>query len=241
MHSACRWNWKGPMKTSPTSSPNDVKQLGTAQASGATWNYGRKKPRSRLALHRCLGSRMAGVGPGKTSNADSWIDEWGPCAIETLPMAVVFEPAAAAAALRRNRPAVYGPAQVTSKMAATATQPARSAAAGLPQRPGPGCPAAGRSRQQIFWYTAFTADPAENPALPVVNCRTARRSGEFAPLGRTASIWPRRHEARGYQDCGSWTLAEQHAAGTPPPPPVVALCAVHHLQERLAAQDPGRP
>ncbi len=63
-------------------------------------------------------------------------------------------------------------------------------------------PAQGNIAQQIFWYTAFTADMAK-PGLPVVN-------DDGSPKWRVApsphgSYW---HEGQklGYQDVGSWTL-----------------------------------
>ncbi|MUZ62776.1 ABC transporter substrate-binding protein [Agrobacterium vitis] len=63
-------------------------------------------------------------------------------------------------------------------------------------------PAQGNIAQQIFWYTAFTADMAK-PGLPVVN-------DDGTPKWRVApsphgSYW---HEGQklGYQDVGSWTL-----------------------------------
>jgi glycerol transport system substrate-binding protein len=55
-------------------------------------------------------------------------------------------------------------------------------------------PAQGQIAQQIFWYTAFTADMTK-PGLPVVN-------GPYWKQGMQ----------NGYQDVGSWTFFEAHDA-----------------------------
>jgi glycerol transport system substrate-binding protein len=63
-------------------------------------------------------------------------------------------------------------------------------------------PAQGNVAQQIFWYTAFTADMTE-PGLPVVNDDGTPR-WRMAPSPHGA-YW---HEGQklGYQDAGSWTF-----------------------------------
>jgi glycerol transport system substrate-binding protein len=63
-------------------------------------------------------------------------------------------------------------------------------------------PAQGNIAQQIFWYTAFTADMTE-PGLPVVNEDGTPR-WRMAPSPHGA-YW---HEGQklGYQDAGSWTF-----------------------------------
>ncbi|GAB6096990.1 ABC transporter substrate-binding protein [Desulfatiferula olefinivorans] len=63
-------------------------------------------------------------------------------------------------------------------------------------------PAQGNIAQQIFWYTAFTADMTK-PGIPVMNA-------DGTPKWRMAPSphGPYWHEGMklGYQDCGSWTL-----------------------------------
>ncbi|MGN6548885.1 MAG: ABC transporter substrate-binding protein [Pararhizobium sp.] len=63
-------------------------------------------------------------------------------------------------------------------------------------------PAQGNIAQQIFWYTAFTADMAK-PGLPVVN-EDGTPKWRVAPSPH-GSYW---HQGQklGYQDVGSWTL-----------------------------------
>ncbi|CDN96237.1 MULTISPECIES: ABC transporter substrate-binding protein [Rhizobium/Agrobacterium group] len=63
-------------------------------------------------------------------------------------------------------------------------------------------PAQGNIAQQIFWYTAFTADMAK-PGLPVVN-------EDGSPKWRVApsphGVYWKEGMKLGYQDVGSWTL-----------------------------------
>ncbi len=69
-------------------------------------------------------------------------------------------------------------------------------------------PAQGNVAQQIFWYTAFTADLSK-PGLPVVNADgTPKWRMAPSPHG---SYW-REGTKLGYQDVGSWTLLKN----TPP-------------------------
>jgi glycerol transport system substrate-binding protein len=63
-------------------------------------------------------------------------------------------------------------------------------------------PAQGAIAQQIFWYTAFTADMVK-PGLPVVNADGTPR-WRMAPSPKGA-YW-RDGMKLGYQDAGSWTL-----------------------------------
>ena len=63
-------------------------------------------------------------------------------------------------------------------------------------------PAQGNIAQQIFWYTAFTADMVK-PGLPVVNADgTPKWRMAPSPHG---SYWKEGMKL-GYQDAGSWTL-----------------------------------
>jgi glycerol transport system substrate-binding protein len=63
-------------------------------------------------------------------------------------------------------------------------------------------PAQGNIAQQIFWYTAFTADMTK-PGLPVVN-PDGTPKWRMAPSPHGA-YWKDGHKL-GYQDAGSWTL-----------------------------------
>ncbi|QEX19054.1 ABC transporter substrate-binding protein [Hypericibacter terrae] len=63
-------------------------------------------------------------------------------------------------------------------------------------------PAQGNIAQQIFWYTAFTADMVK-PGLPVMNADGTPK-WRMAPSPHGA-YWQEGMKL-GYQDCGSWTL-----------------------------------
>jgi glycerol transport system substrate-binding protein len=69
-------------------------------------------------------------------------------------------------------------------------------------------PAQGNVAQQVFWYTAFTADMTK-PGLPVVNPDGTPR-WRMAPSPHGA-YW-KDGQKLGYQDAGSWTLLKK----TPP-------------------------
>ena len=69
-------------------------------------------------------------------------------------------------------------------------------------------PAQGQIAQQIFWYTAFTADMTK-PGLPVVNADGTPK-WRMAP-GPNGPYWKQGMQ-NGYQDVGSWTFFEDHDA-----------------------------
>jgi len=69
-------------------------------------------------------------------------------------------------------------------------------------------PAQGQIAQQIFWYTAFTADMVK-PGLPVVNADGTPK-WRMAP-GPNGPYWKQGMQ-NGYQDVGSWTFFEAHDA-----------------------------
>src|SRR5829696_3486735 len=69
-------------------------------------------------------------------------------------------------------------------------------------------PAQGQIAQQIFWYTAFTADMTK-PGLPVVN-PDGTPKWRMAP-GPNGPYWKQGMQ-NGYQDVGSWTFFKDHDA-----------------------------
>jgi glycerol transport system substrate-binding protein len=69
-------------------------------------------------------------------------------------------------------------------------------------------PAQGQIAQQIFWYTAFTADMTK-PGLPVVNADGTPK-WRMAP-GPNGPYWKEGMQ-NGYQDVGSWTFFSAHDA-----------------------------
>jgi hypothetical protein len=95
-------------------------------------------------------------------------------------------------------------------------------------------PAQGQIAQQIFWYTAFTADMIK-PGLPVVNADGTPK-WRMAP-GPNGPYWKQGMQ-NGYQDVGSWTFfgARRRQDGR-----CLAVRAVHHRQDHLAEEDHRRP
>jgi glycerol transport system substrate-binding protein len=69
-------------------------------------------------------------------------------------------------------------------------------------------PAQGQIAQQIFWYTAFTADMTKK-GLPVVN-EDGTPKWRMAP-GPNGPYWKEGMQ-NGYQDVGSWTFFKDHDA-----------------------------
>jgi glycerol transport system substrate-binding protein len=69
-------------------------------------------------------------------------------------------------------------------------------------------PAQGQIAQQIFWYTAFTADMTK-AGLPVVNADGTPK-WRMAP-GPNGPYWKQGMQ-NGYQDVGSWTFFKAHDA-----------------------------
>lgn len=69
-------------------------------------------------------------------------------------------------------------------------------------------PAQGQIAQQIFWYTAFTADMIK-PGLPVVNADGTPK-WRMAP-SPSGPYW-RYGMQNGYQDVGAWTFFKDHDA-----------------------------
>jgi glycerol transport system substrate-binding protein len=67
-------------------------------------------------------------------------------------------------------------------------------------------PAQGQIAQQIFWYTAFTADMTKK-GLPVVNADGTPK-WRMAP-GPNGPYWKQGMQ-NGYQDVGSWTFFKDH-------------------------------
>ena len=96
-------------------------------------------------------------------------------------------------------------------------------------------PAQGNIAQQIFWYTAFTADMVK-PGLPVVNADgTPKWRMAPSPHG---PYWKEGMKL-GYQDAGSLDAPQVDAAR--PPQGGLALRAVHHLEDGVAEEEPCRP
>ena len=78
------------------------------------------------------------------------------------------------------------------------------AAAGMTFSEAGPIPAQGNVAQQMFWYTAFTADTVK-PGLPVMN-EDGTPKWRMAPSPH--GVYWKEGQKIGYQDAGSWTLME---------------------------------
>jgi glycerol transport system substrate-binding protein len=172
---------------------NDVKQLDGKRVYGHM-DYGKKDP--------SLGWRFTDAWLSMAGSADKGIpngmpvDEWGirVAADKCTPVGASVERGGAT-----NSPAaVYALTKYINWMKQYA--PAQSMGMTFSEA-GP-VPAQGEIAQQIFWYTAFTADMTK-PGLPVVNADgTPKWRMAPSPHG---PYWKDGMQ-NGYQDVGSWTF-----------------------------------
>ena len=172
---------------------DDVKELDGKKVYGHM-DYGKKDP--------SLGWRFTDAWLSMAGTADKGIpngfpvDEWGIRVAEDRCAPVGASVARGGAA---NSPAaVYALTKYVDWMKKFAPKEATGMTFG---EAGP-VPAQGQIAQQIFWYTAFTADMTK-PGLPVVNADGTPK-WRMAP-GPNGPYWKDGMQ-NGYQDVGSWTF-----------------------------------
>jgi glycerol transport system substrate-binding protein len=161
-------------------------------------DYGKKDPslgwRFTDAWLSMAGTADIGIPNGKP------VDEWG---IRTTPDGCHPVGASVSRGGATNSPAaVYALTKYVDWMKKYAPKEATGMTFG---EAGP-VPAQGQIAQQIFWYTAFTADMTK-PGLPVVNADGTPK-WRMAP-GPNGPYWKQGMQ-NGYQDVGSWTFFEAH-------------------------------
>ena len=170
---------------------NDVKEIDGVKVSGHM-DYGTKDP--------SLGWRFTDAWLSMAGNGDKGIpnglpvDEWGIRMEGCRPVGSSVE----------RGGDTNGPAAVyaITKYLDWLKKYAPPQAAGMTFSESGPVPAQGNVAQQIFWYTAFTADMVK-PGLPVVNADgTPKWRMAPSPHG---SYWKEGMKL-GYQDAGSWTL-----------------------------------
>ena len=170
---------------------NDVKNVDGVRVYGHM-DYGKKDP--------SLGWRFTDAWLSMAGNGDKGIpngkpvDEWGIRMEGCRPVGSSVE----------RGGDVNGPAAVyaVAKYVEWLKKYAPPQAAGMTFSEAGPVPAQGNIAQQIFWYTAFTADMVK-PGLPVMNADgTPKWRMAPSPHG---SYW-RDGMKLGYQDAGSWTL-----------------------------------
>jgi glycerol transport system substrate-binding protein len=178
---------------------NDVKTIDGKPIYGHM-DYGKKDP--------SLGWRFTDAWLSMAGTADKGIpnglpiDEWGirVAADKCTPVGAAVERGGAT-----NSPAaVYALTKYVDWMKAYAPKEATGMTFG---EAGP-VPAQGQIAQQIFWYTAFTADMIK-AGLPVVNADGTPK-WRMAP-GPHGPYWKQGMQ-NGYQDVGSWTFFKNHDA-----------------------------
>jgi len=172
---------------------DDVKEIDGKKVYGHM-DYGKKDP--------SLGWRFTDAWLSMAGTADKGIpngfpvDEWGIRVAEDRCAPVGAAVARGGAA---NSPAaVYALTKYVDWMKKYAPKEATGMTFG---EAGP-VPAQGQIAQQIFWYTAFTADMTK-PGLPVVDADGAPK-WRMAP-GPNGPYWKDGMQ-NGYQDVGSWTF-----------------------------------
>jgi glycerol transport system substrate-binding protein len=178
---------------------NDVKQIDGKPIYGHM-DYGKKDPslgwRFTDAWLSMAGTADIGIPNGKP------VDEWG---IRTTPDGCNPVGASVSRGGATNSPAaVYALTKYIDWMKKYAPREAMGMTFG---EAGP-VPAQGQIAQQIFWYTAFTADMTK-PGLPVVNADGTPK-WRMAP-GPNGPYWKQGMQ-NGYQDVGSWTFFKNHDA-----------------------------
>ena len=178
---------------------NDVKQIDGKPIYGHM-DYGKKDP--------SLGWRFTDAWLSMAGSADIGnpnglpIDEWG---IRVADDKCTPVGASVARGGATNSPAaVYALTKYVDWMKKYAPKEAMGMTFG---EAGP-VPAQGQIAQQIFWYTAFTADMTK-PGLPVVNADGTPK-WRMAP-GPNGPYWKQGMQ-NGYQDVGSWTFFKDHDA-----------------------------
>ncbi len=174
---------------------NDVKNIDGKPIYGHM-DYGKKDPslgwRFTDAWLSMAGSADIGIPNGKP------VDEWG---IRASADGCTPQGASVARGGATNSPAaVYALTKYIDWMKKYSPKEAIGMTFG---EAGP-VPAQGQIAQQIFWYTAFTADMVK-PGLPVVNADGTPK-WRMAP-GPNGPYWKQGMQ-NGYQDVGSWTIRE---------------------------------
>ena len=176
---------------------NDVKEIDGKPVYGHM-DYGKKDPslgwRFTDAWLSMAGSADIGIPNGMP------VDEWG---IRVADDKCTPVGASVARGGATNSPAaVYALTKYVDWMKKFAPKEATGMTFG---EAGP-VPAQGQIAQQIFWYTAFTADMVK-PGLPVVNADGTPK-WRMAP-GPNGPYWKQGMQ-NGYQDVGSWTFFADH-------------------------------
>jgi glycerol transport system substrate-binding protein len=179
---------------------NDVKEI-DGSASTATWTTARRTPSLGWRFTDAWLS-MAGTGDGHPNGMP--VDEWGIRMEGCTPVG--------SSRLARRCDQQPGRRLRADQVRRLAARLRAAGGAGHDLHGGRPGARAGHIAQQIFWYTAFTADMVK-PGLPVMN---ERRHAQVAHGALAHGPYWEEGMKHGYQDVRQLDLLRVHAARAPP-------------------------
>ncbi len=188
-------NWSAYEDIAEFFTGRDLSRMGVEGEVFGNMDYGKKDP-SLGWRYTDAWMSMAGMGDVGEPNGLP-VDEWGIRVNENS------QPTGSCVARggATNAPAAVYAVSKAIEWLEKYTPPA---AAGMTFGEAGPIPAQGNIAQQMFWYTAFTADTVK-PGLPVMN-EDGTPKWRMAPSPH--GVYWKEGQKIGYQDAGSWTLME---------------------------------
>jgi glycerol transport system substrate-binding protein len=186
-------NWSAYEDIAEFFTGRDMSYLGGPKSAFGNMDYGKKDP-SLGWRYTDAWMSMAGMGDKGEPNGLP-VDEWG---IRVDENSRPVGSCVARGGATNDAAAVYA----VTKAIDWLTRFSPPSAAGMVFGEAGSVPAQGEVAQQMFWYTAFTADMVK-PGLPVMN-EDGTPKWRMAPSPHGA-YWSEGTKI-GYQDAGSWTL-----------------------------------
>ncbi|GGB95509.1 ABC transporter substrate-binding protein [Marivita lacus] len=186
-------NWSAYEDIAEFFTGRDLSRMGVEGEVFGNMDYGKKDP-SLGWRYTDAWMSMAGMGDVGEPNGLP-VDEWGIRVNEnSQPVGSCMDRGGAT-----NAPAAVYAVEKAIEWLEKYTPPA---AAGMTFSEAGPIPAQGNIAQQMFWYTAFTADTVK-PDLPVMN-EDGTPKWRMAPSPH--GVYWKEGQKVGYQDVGSWTL-----------------------------------
>ncbi|MEZ5868582.1 MAG: ABC transporter substrate-binding protein [Defluviimonas denitrificans] len=186
-------NWSAYEDIAEFFTGRDMSYMGGPKSAYGNMDYGKKDP-SLGWRYTDAWMSMAGMGDKGEPNGKP-VDEWG---IRVNDQDQPTGSCVARGGATNDAAAVYA----VTKAVDWLQKYSPPAAAGMTFSEAGPVPAQGEVAQQMFWYTAFTADMVK-PGLPVMN-DDGTPKWRMAPSPHGA-YWEQGMKV-GYQDAGSWTL-----------------------------------
>jgi glycerol transport system substrate-binding protein len=188
-------NWSAYEDIAEFFTGRDLSHLGVEGEVFGNMDYGKKDP-SLGWRYTDAWMSMAGMGDVGEPNGLP-VDEWG---IRVNENSQPVGSCVARGGATNSPAAVYA----VSKAIEWLEKYTPPAAAGMTFSEAGPIPAQGNIAQQMFWYTAFTADTVK-PGLPVMN-EDGTPKWRMAPSPH--GVYWKEGQKVGYQDAGSWTLMQ---------------------------------